>query len=362
MIKQFDLSYIRVINQMIANLYNDELSLHSRIVNFLNSLMSIIYFDRATILFYSQDEDGEYYKHSSISLNWDELHDVVQTYDEIYCKVDDTLAIFDQKTPIIFKSSTFFNQEERKNNAYWTEYLIPNNCIYSLEGNLSLKNKKNIRGAFNLYRGREKNDFTNEEVAIMELFQIHLSNVLKYYGETDDKSSVLFMLENYKCVGIATLDENCQVVRNNATYNEIMETPEVRKKISGKAVSLCMSLMPGNNPENRDSVEFKFEDIPYFMEVTKIDAVNTNDSIKYVCLVYNLSHFIQQTLNQAREKYRLSLKEFAVLKAVLNGKSNEEISEEQFISLSSVKKYLASMYGKMGIKNQKQIFEKLKLQ
>ena len=78
-------------------------------------------------------------------------------------------------------------------NVYWTDYLIPSNCVYSLEGNLQIKTHK-IKGAFNFYRGEEKTDFSEKDVALMALLQPHLSNVLKYYGEEKDATSIFFCL------------------------------------------------------------------------------------------------------------------------------------------------------------------------
>ena len=74
-----------------------------------------------------------------------------------------------------------------------------------------------------------------------------------------------------------------------------------------------------------------------------------------------MSYFFQQTLIKAKEKYYLTPREFDIIKEVLKGKKNEEIAANLYISIPSVKKYLASIYSKMEIKTQKQIFEKLKL-
>lgn len=361
MIASLDYYDVESVNKAILNLYNDDLTLNSRILSFLHNLMGLVYFDRATILFYYKDsKTGQYNKLSSISVNWENDQDVVQTYNDHYCHIDDTLPVFDRETPIIFRSSTFFDARTRNKNKYWSEYLVPNNCIWSLEGNLHLRNNRGIKGCFSLYRSEEKSDFSDKDVAICTLLQPHLSNTLKDYGENTDSTSLMFMLDNYNCVGVAILDDHCQIIRSNVTYKNLIESENINTVINSKAISMCMELASRNNPEGRTSVEYKLDDYPIFMEVSRTASDSSN--AQYTCMVYDLSHFISKTLDRAKEKYTLTGREFDILQAVLKGKSNDEIASELYLSLPTVKKYLASIYSKMDIKNQKQIFDRLKFQ
>ena len=263
----------------------------------------------------------------------------------------------DQPDPVIFRASTFFNPEVRKNNLYWTEYLIPNNCIYSIEGNLALKNNVGLKGGFSFYRGGEKNDFTEGDVTIIKLYQRHLSNVLKYYGDTADSTSILFMLENYNCVGVAILDSRYDIMRSSNTFKNLVNKKQNKINIVGKMRQLAIKLVKSGE----NSAEYKFEEEAVYLEMTRLPADSKAEGGQFSCLLYDLSHFSNQTLYQAKEKYVLTSREFEIIQAILKGKSNEEIAEELYLSLPTVKKYLASIYSKMEIKNQKQIFDKLKL-
>ena len=347
------------INKMIENLYDDETPLHTRIVNLLHHLMGVVYFDKATILFFYMDDDGRYSKHSSISVNWEKEKEHVKKYDDYYCHEDDTLPIMDQPEPIVFKSSAFFDQEERKNNVYWTEYLIPSNCIYSIEGNLKLKNDTGLKGGFSFYRGKEKNDFSDTEIAIIRILQPHISNVLKYYGNQADSTSILFLLENYNCVGLAIADKHFDIIRSNDTFQFLASEKYKGVNIENRIYDLCAKLAKSED----DSIEHKFDDEAMYLEIRKVPSGSYTQlgGGQFSCLLYDLSYFSTHTLNQAKKKYILTDREFDILQSVLKGKSNDEIAEELYLSLPTVKKYLASIYSKMEIKNQKQIFDKLKL-
>lgn len=362
-------SEIKLINRIISNLYNTDIPLHTRLINYLNELIQLIYFDRATILFFYKDSNDIYHKHSSISINFDPDKSMVKQYDTIYCQMDDTLPVFDQDNFIIFKSSEFFNQEARMKNRYWTEYLIPSNCIYSLEGNLKLSNNM-LKSAFNIYRGEEKSDFTAKDEFIMSLFQVHLSNVLKDYGNKSTNSDLFFMLENHNCVAFATLDSNFQIISCNSTFKEIIRHPVLNDNaevdtsfINNRILTLCSTLAQrvADNPDNK-SIESKIENAPFYIVISKLGEAKDNSTEKYSCMIYDLSYFYNKTLDQTKEKFSLTVREFDILKAVLSGKTNEEIATERYLALPTVKKCLASIYNKMDITSQKQIFSKLNIQ
>ena len=112
---------------------------------------------------------------------------------------------------------------------------------------------------------------------------------------------------------------------------------------------------------SRNYSEYKFGNLPLFMEVTAITPLS-KDKGKYCCMIYDLSYFFSHALSKAKEQYILTEREFEILQAVLKGKSNEEIAAELFLSLPTVKKYLTSIYNKMDVKNQKQIITKLSIQ
>ena len=82
---------------------------------------------------------------------------------------------------------------------------------------------------------------------------------------------------------------------------------------------------------------------------------------QYCCIVYDLSYFFNTLLNKAKQKYALTDKEFQIIQEVINGKSNEGIASQLYISIPTVKKHLASIYNKMEIKSQKQIIVTLKI-
>lgn len=359
--KTLSINELQSVNHIIAGLYDNQLPVYNRIINFLHLLMEVVYFDKGAIIFFTKDSKGIYHKHSAISINWIEpMPELLQKYNDYYCTIDDTLPIFDKPYPVMINSYDFFDSEHRKQSQYYKEYLLPNNCIHSLDGNIQLDNDIGLKAGFSLYRGVEKKNFSETDYQIVQLFQIHLSNVLKDYGKEEDSTLFLSIIENYDCVGVCILNDEYEVVKKNRVFDNIIKTHSTA--IFEKAKNMCMGLniSKNGNKHSHVSQEYKFDEKPLFIEVNKITNT-TSDKAQYSCLVYDLSYFVLRSLDGIKDKYILSPKEFEIILELLKGKSNEEIADTLYLSVSSVKKYLASIYSKMEIKNQKQIFDKLNL-
>lgn len=349
---------INIVNDIISGLYNPDLPLHTRVVAFLRKIMEVVYYDCCTIIFFYQGEDGVYEKHSSISINWDRKQEVVEQYNKHYCHYDDTLPVMDNPNSVIFRSSTFFDPIERKNNIYWTEYLLPNNCVYSIEGNIQMSVNNNLKGGFSFYRGGEKNDFSINEMNIIKIFQPHLSNLFKYYGESSNITESFFLADSINKLGVCIIDDNYQIIQQNDSFR--IYSNNGTNEVSQKIVQLAIDLSSKKDGSLR-TIEYKFDEYPLFTQISIVKSDKETNRNQFICLIYDLSYYFTQTLRYAKNKYSLTPREFEVLNLVLLGKKNEEIACELFLSVATVKKYLASVYSKMEIESQKQILDKLNI-
>lgn len=349
---------MELINKLITDLYTSPLSLHNRIVNFFHSFMNIVYFDRASVLFFYREADGTYSKKSSISINWNEKY--VNQYTSYYCHLDDTLPVLDQPHPVIFRSSSFFNSELRQQTEYWKHYLLPNNSIYEVAANLQLSGQQNLKASYAFYRGNRNSDFTDEELCIIKMFQPHLSNILSSHSQgKQDGSDLLMSLESYNSVGLCILNDSLQIIHKTGVFDRLNQLSD--NTIMQHILHLCINLSRETNLSDHTSAEYKPENAPVFLEVSIMPPAVENADRRYCCVAYDLSHFFSKTLEQTRRSYHLTVREFDVLQRVIKGLKNEAIARELFLSVPSVKKNLASIYSKLEITNQKQILNKLNI-
>lgn len=361
--RELDYSRIESINRIISGLYSSyDLPIYNRIINFFAALLEEIYFDKATMLFFFKNEDGFYQKKSSITLNWNE--ETLKSYSEYFSRIDDVLPVLDQASPIVFKSSDFFNRQERENTEYYKEYLKPNNIHNTMEANVFLPKEPGLRAEFALSRGKDKSDFTEQDVQIVKLLQPHLSNVFTYYENEASGFGLEGFLENYNSVGIGMLNSKYEIIKCNNVFRKFnidSGNGYATTAVYGKIVELCRSLSRNDSSANSVSAEYKFDSEPLFIEVSVNTSNDQQINNEFCCLVYDLTHFYRHTLHKVEKQYGLTAREMDILKSILKGCSNEYIAKEYYLSLPTVKRYIATLYEKLGINSYKQIFEKLKM-
>lgn len=345
------------LNQLILNIYDRNLPVHTRISNFFRDIAPFIYFDRASIMIFYKDEVGDYRKQTSFTINWNKP--LLRKYDAHYCKLDDTLAPLDRPEPTIIKSSSFFNEALRMQTEYWQGYLAPNNADYEITANLQLSMDKKYRANLSFTRGKEAGDFNDYHMRLTRLFQPHLSRMVKEYISTSYDEDSLYGTGEYNCVGYCILDDNCQVVKRNGIFDRL--NTSINNQLLNKIVCLCVNLNQSSEAAETLNYEYKFEDNPLFLELSRTPANLDGSKMQYSCLVYDLSRFFDITIRQTKEKYQLSDREYEILIRILHGKKHEEIASELYLSVPTVKKYVATIYSKLDITNQKQIFNKLNL-
>ena len=70
--------------------------------------------------------------------------------------------------------------------------------------------------------------------------------------------------------------------------------------------------------------------------------------------------FLVKSKRKEISDFSLSQQETKVKKMILEGKSNKEIAEELFISLSTVKTHITNIYQKLNISNRRDLISKFK--
>ena len=64
-------------------------------------------------------------------------------------------------------------------------------------------------------------------------------------------------------------------------------------------------------------------------------------------------------MEDMKEKFNLSQREYDVFQCVVKGMSNQEIQEALFISLPTVKKHLSNIYQKVGVDGRRQLMNSI---
>ena len=338
----FTTSRIENVNQIIAELYDDSILLEKRMESFFLNLNNIVFFEKANFLFY-QKQGQNYKTHSIYTINWND--EQKRRYQEEYCHMDDVLSILDSDSNVTFLTNQLFNQEVRKNSLYFQEFLLPMGLHDSIETNFSIRNR-DLRGVFSIHRSNDKKNFLPDELSLVRLFQPHFCNVFKNYGRELNIGRAFHVLENYNCIGIGCFDDKLNFIGCNTTYHTYMENHGFadlsNNPISNCFRSLCRQLLRSGSITGQN-IEYKMENSPLFLEVSRSHLKEGPDNDCFVCLFFDLSYVMDRTLSQISRDFSLTNREVNVLSLLLRGYSNDQISSTLFVSIPTVKKHLASI-------------------
>ena len=98
----------------------------------------------------------------------------------------------------------------------------------------------------------------------------------------------------------------------------------------------------------------------YLIHLKKKQTLSIILNIIFGIIIVVLSYIIYSIKSQKRLTIieELSNQEIKVKKHIIDGKSNKEIAEELFISLSTVKTHITNIYSKLNVSNRKELINK----
>lgn len=353
---------LRIINKILYELYDDTLSLREIMDTFMSNLREEIYFDKRDFTMFAYNEKSRLYEiRSFYPANWTDTDQ--QRYINNYIHLDDVLPILAISQEVAFRNNDIFS-EERKKTLYYKEFLKKAQLEISIDANIPLAPEANVFAAFALYRNTGMKEFSEKDLAIVKLYQKHLSRIFnRHFSKNTSKDSGLdgLPLSSINSFGVCTLDENFNFETFNSFFKKLLtdKPNDVSNSSIGKAIiglaKDCAKLPEGTNPE---PVYIDVDDRTYLLELSRFQQ----DRQKYMAVLYPLSDFVQSRLKSLKDTYQLSAREFEILNLILkNGMTNDEIAEDLFISPATVKRHISNAYNKLGINTQKQLLSMLKI-
>lgn len=356
-INQDELYYL---NQIIADLYS-ETNKEKAFRDFLVKLKQLVFFQKGDVYFYYLGKENFKFN-AFIYVDWNEND--LNSYLYTYGCMDDVLPIIATKQPVMFRSSDVFIKSEREKTQYYNELINPAGMQHSIEGNIYFGDEGYV-GGIGIHRSDAYSDFTQKELDIMRFVRPHLANVAKEFCEAQDNKSDYFnifpFLKDIQNVGICILDFDLNLVESNLDKNSFVPEQHKEELIKGLVI-LCKSIreniIRNNDTENRDDWRVKSKvtigDSSYFVDIT-LSENDERPQAKFVAVLYDYAMIISNIMQDINNKYMLTARESELLQFVINGCSNQEISEKLYISIPTVKKHLTSIYHKMGITGKSQI-------
>lgn len=358
----FSLEEIKAINSVIEQLYDENLSLTNCMDTFMNRLKEQLYFDKSDFMFFKYNPDANLYEMNSFApVNWTDRE--VERYIETYMHMDDVLPILSKSQEIAFRNTDIFSLTERKKTRYYQEFIQFASLEISIDANIPLSADCNTFAILGLFRNTGKKEFTLKELEIVKMYQKHLSKVFeKQLSKNLNSNEDNFLaFNNFESLGVCMLDSGLEFVSFNTSFKNFMseDSKSIQDSSIGQQVKKIAEQLSGLPAKSKlGPISTDIGDNTFLIEVSRYNQNGT----KYICIVYPLSNLFLRSITSLKEKYRLSNREFEILYLILkNGMTNEEIANQLFISVATVKRHISTAYQKLGINNQKQLLGLLRI-
>ena len=97
--------------------------------------------------------------------------------------------------------------------------------------------------------------------------------------------------------------------------------------------------------------------------IPQVNFINSLFLVPFILIVISFGVFLEQLKRREKENkidsFNLSPKEKEVIILILEKKKNQEIADQMFVELSTIKTHINKAYKKIGVKNRKELFKSL---
>lgn len=345
------------LNHLIAELYNGK-NMEDTFTSFLRGVGQIVPFEKGEIYFYKY-EKGNVVFEDFITLEWS-LSEFEKYHKDQNIKMDDNLSVIARGNPLVYRYSDIFNLSELKKSEYYREVICPLGFQNSAEGNILIGEDGHI-GGIGIHRSKG-HDFSNQALEIIKFARPHLMNIARKFKSADNDliggyQDILSLVGAVGDVGMCIWDEDL-----NLCFSNVKGIFSFSDKAQEEMLSLLTDVIASKinllATGLKFPVEFSLHRQCYFANLSALPAHQKSQG-RYVAILYNFSLIFSDFLLSIKNSYGLSAREVEVLNCIIEGYSNQEISEKLFISVSTVKKHLAQTYEKLGIDGKYQLLKLL---
>lgn len=375
----FTVDEMKTMGELIKCIYDRELTLCEFTEEFMRRLKPLIYFDKSDFMFFKYNQDTKKYEMESFRpVNWsnEEIHNYITTY----MHNDDVLPILSQPEYIAFRNSDLFSLLERRETPYFQEFARSASLEISIDANIPLPAGCDTVAILGIFRSVEKVEFKERDLEIIKLLQPHLSNRMRLdicngkckgdgrcKGERKCKeengsvdSTENWSLNNIETLGLCAYDSSANIVSNNASFSTFAKTysSSIEDSKLTQEVTKCVRQLLFGDLFQLGPIPIHINDDTYMIQL----AYNDTTKSKITVAIYYISDVFSKRLTALKEEYNLSSREFEIIFLSLKRSlTNAEIARELYISEATVKRHLYTIYQKIGVKNQKQLFRELQM-
>lgn len=247
--------------------------------------------------------------------------------------------------------SSIMSYEEYEQTDFYQNFMKKINRYYFMMWNLDY-NGQNL-GSIAVYRSKADGDFSPRDIAIGDCLIAPISAALYNYLEINQllsmKQDFAHFMNRFP-MGVILLDSNYNFIHSNHEAQSICKElgiPDI-KYFKGY---FSQNILPKINRALSNQVSEKTINISidnYSFSFTPFEMPENTSIVKYYTL-YIFKPFENRNLGKLEKDMNFTRREKEIAKLMLAGYRNEEIAEELFLSIYTVKTHVQNIYKKVNV-------------
>ena len=235
--------------------------------------------------------------------------------------------------------------------------------------NIYLQEEEHIIGVISIYRSSAENAFSKEDIAYWKILEpllslrLHENTLFEY---TENIKSIFESFINKSETGCIIFGTSFTIYYCNSAALRICELFKDSEK-NNSCVDFFINNILANHSYAWVSGMEKTLLLPSFEQVTLKIIPVTNNRINskeknLFMVIFEISAPLQPEIEENDQESALnnfSFRELEVINLVINGYSNQEIADELYISINTVKKHLSQIFAKTQVSNRTSLIHKI---
>jgi len=237
----------------------------------------------------------------------------------------------------------------------------------SCEFGTYLTNANTLIGAIAIARSKGEEDISANEINTLKVLSKYISQGLQsnqMYMRKNYEKMIFEAFANNSSTGLIFCDLSLKVHYCNNSSREICKELLANERYYDPIEYLMQNVLANH----RDLWKLGYENTFYTSSLRKI-RVNilpttignygiSGQNLFFIMLSYE-DNDVKNSSFQQKPDTKLTVRERQILNLIVQGKTNQEIAEELYISIDTVKKYLRILFDKFNVKNRTTLIYKV---
>lgn len=256
--------------------------------------------------------------------------------------------------------------EEYEASQYFNEYMNTDDPYY-YTALMLIKGKISVKGAIAFIRTRSEGDFLPSELSNLDIISSFISNLVLNHLLVNNlltQKCLFESLSNQSPTGLIIFNNqsphNINYINSAALRYTRELCPNSSNASSGKEFLTRYILCDENYSKYTASKTLQSSSgKKYIVNLTPSQTVNKFAATIYAYIIPQVETDLKKDSLFAIGSKNLTQRQMEIIELVIQGKTNEEIADELFISVNTVKTHLNNIYRELNVSNRFSLYSRL---